>query len=179
MFAGKYGLQRWKESSTYWWNQTIVWLSLQFVSKKIRQSLVIWSKETTRRSSQRRFFTSSEVIPTVTAMLRFQGNDAAWGMEKGYKLAVIITHGWKIKIRSGVFHYANFAFQARGEYILRGIVALGLESGFLGSSLVVGCRDGWVLYFPSQCLWRSLCDHSRDIWGWLWFSGGMALGRGV
>ena len=30
-------------------------------------------------------FFSSEVVPTVTVMLKFQGNDATWKMEKGYK----------------------------------------------------------------------------------------------
>ena len=146
------------------------------MSKKIRKSLVIWSKETTLGSSQRRFFTSSGVIPTVTAILKFQRSDATWEMERGYKLAVIITHWWKIKIRSEVFHYANFAIQAKEECILPWrIVTLGLGSGFLVSSLVVVCRDGWMLYFSSQCLWQSLCSHSRGIWGWLWFSGGIAL----
>ena len=81
MFTRKYGLQVWEKSSTYWWNQTIVLKSLQFVSEKIRQSLAIWRKETLE-CSQRRFLTSSEVIPTVAVTLKFQGNDATWKMEK-------------------------------------------------------------------------------------------------
>ena len=55
--------------------------------EKIRQSLVIWKKEALE-SSQRRFFTSSEVISTVTPMLKSQGNDGTWKMEKGYKSLV-------------------------------------------------------------------------------------------
>ena len=42
----------------------------------------------TLESSQRRFLTFSEVIPTVTVTLTFQGNDATWKMEKGYKSLV-------------------------------------------------------------------------------------------
>ena len=49
--------------------------SLKFVWKKISDSGWSSGKGTLERS-QRRFITSSEVIPTVTAMLKFHENDA-------------------------------------------------------------------------------------------------------
>ena len=70
--------QRFSEEKVFW----------KYTANLLENTHVeVWFQETLE-SSQRRFFTFSGVIPTVTVMLKFQGNDATWKMEKSYKSLV-------------------------------------------------------------------------------------------
>ena len=63
MFTRKYGLQRWEKSSSTRVDKFAVCVE--------KDQTVVGRLKKTLESSQKRFFTSSKKIPTVTVMLKF------------------------------------------------------------------------------------------------------------